>query len=164
MRRSVASISRRLLFVGALVFILALASLWHYPSVSDGDSLSYGPTWGEILLSTVFKKKSAHILSTPHKRHRVVVASTFGFHYDVYMALAWTFKRVMQGSHGSIEVYAPTPFAFGFQRIVEELGLYDGTVRNPSDLIHDLTSNTGDGGIDMVILGTCEIEWVYFLS
>jgi hypothetical protein len=74
------------------------------------------------------------------------------------MALAWTFKRVMQGTGGSIDVYADTPMEFGFQKIVEDLGLYDGTFRNPANLIRDLTTNTGDGAIDMVILGTCEIE------
>jgi hypothetical protein len=145
-----------LLLVALALVAAALASLWQYTSASLVESRRYDSIWGDRFHSFFGQKTKFN--STPQKRYRVVIGSTFGYHHDVYMALAWTFKRVLQTSRGTIEVYAPTPFFFGFGRIVEELGLYDGIIQNPDNLIRDLTSNTGDGGIDMVILGTCEIE------
>ncbi|KAJ6623988.1 hypothetical protein B0H10DRAFT_1785286 [Mycena sp. CBHHK59/15] len=64
-------------------------------------------------------------------------------------------------SGGTVEVYAPLPFAFEFQKVVETLQLYHGEVKDPEALISDLNSNVGDGGIDMVILGTCEVDLRY---
>ncbi|KAJ7210240.1 hypothetical protein C8J57DRAFT_1098272 [Mycena rebaudengoi] len=60
---------------------------------------------------------------------------------------------------GTVEVYAP-PFIFGFQTIVETLQLYRGMVKKPDALIDAINDNMGAGGIDMVVLGTCEIECV----
>ncbi|KAJ6507960.1 hypothetical protein C8R47DRAFT_1236962 [Mycena vitilis] len=78
----------------------------------------------------------------PQKRHRVAVASDFGYHFDVYMAL----------------VYAPAPFGHEFQTIVDSLRLFHGETKSSADLIHALNSNMGDGGIDMAVLGTCEVD------
>ena len=100
----------------------------------------------------------------PQKRHRVAVASMFIFHFDVYMSFASSLARAMNSSStgGSIEVYAQTPFRFRFQNIIDDLNMYPHGYRDPQDLVPALRSQMGDGGIDTVILGTCEIEWVIF--
>jgi hypothetical protein len=89
--------------------------------------------------------------------HNIAVASVYDYHFDVYLALVWTLERVIKG-HGSVQVYAATPFAFGFQNISNELGLYRGAIKDPNDLLNDIRRNTA---IDMVIFGTCESECVY---
>jgi hypothetical protein len=106
-------------------------------------------------------------LAVPQKRHRVAVSSTVpGFHFDVYMSLVWTLERAMSRSQtgGVVEVYAPAPFSFKFQSIVDALGLYHGETRRSDELIDAINSDMGDGGIDMVVLGTCEIECVVLFS
>jgi hypothetical protein len=95
----------------------------------------------------------------PPATYNVVVASTFPHHFDVYLALVWSFERVMKG-RGSLQVYAPSPFYYDFQTVVDDLGLYHGSVKNPQNLIHDIESTA----IDMIILGTCEVECVHSLS
>ncbi|KAJ7312333.1 hypothetical protein DFH08DRAFT_897285 [Mycena albidolilacea] len=94
------------------------------------------------------------------KRHRVAVATTYGVHMDVYMSLVWTLQRVMDRSQtgGTVEVYAPFPFIFDFRTVVETLRLYRGEVKKPDALIDAINHNMGAGGIDMVVLGTCEID------
>lgn len=59
-----------------------------------------------------------------------------------------------------MQVYARTPYAFGFQEIVDELGLYHGPVKTPEELVKDITQDSGEGSIDLVVLGTCEVEYV----
>ncbi|KAJ6513047.1 hypothetical protein C8R45DRAFT_812313 [Mycena sanguinolenta] len=59
---------------------------------------------------------------------------------------------------GVVEVYAPDEFGFEFQTIVDTLGLYHGQNRRSDELIGAINSNMGDGGIDLVILGTCEVD------
>ncbi|KAJ7761986.1 hypothetical protein DFH07DRAFT_739565 [Mycena maculata] len=59
---------------------------------------------------------------------------------------------------GTVDVYAPQPFGFEFQTIVDKLQLYRGQVKNPNALLDDINQNLGDGGIDLVVLGTCEID------
>ncbi|KAJ7678990.1 hypothetical protein DFH06DRAFT_975066 [Mycena polygramma] len=61
---------------------------------------------------------------------------------------------------GAVEVYAPAPdpFGFEFQTIVDTLRLYHGEIKSSDQLIDEINSNMGDGGIDMVVLGTCEID------
>jgi hypothetical protein len=86
------------------------------------------------------------------------VASTFGFHHDVYMSLVWTLERVMGQNGGTVQVYAPVPFGYDFQTIIDTLRLYQGEVKHPDTLVADLNSNRGLGGIDTVVLGTCEVE------
>jgi hypothetical protein len=96
----------------------------------------------------------------PQKRHRVAVASMFGYHFDVYMSFASSLVRVMNSSStgGSVEVYAETPFRYHFQTIIEDLHLYPHDYRDPLDLLPAIRREMGDGGIDTVILGTCEAE------
>ncbi|KAF8206217.1 hypothetical protein K438DRAFT_1816815, partial [Mycena galopus ATCC 62051] len=91
-------------------------------------------------------EKDVHLL--PQKRHRVAVASTFGFHFDVYMSLVWTLERVMgrNSTGGVVEVYAPDEFGFGFQTITFD------------ELIEAINGNMGDGGIDLVVLGLVNLR------
>ncbi|KAJ7031326.1 hypothetical protein C8F04DRAFT_960524 [Mycena alexandri] len=57
-------------------------------------------------------------------------------------------------SGGEVQVYAPLPFGFNFSTTVENLQLYHGNVENFEALIKDINT----GGIDLVVLGTCEFE------
>ena len=115
------------------------------------------------LLWTRLKRDDSRLISItsleyhPQIRKNIAVASGFGAHFDVYMALVWTLERVMK-NEGKVQVYARTPFMFDFNRIVEEYHLYNGTFKHHDDLLRDINNDAGDGGIDMVILGTCEIE------
>ncbi|KAJ7170873.1 hypothetical protein C8R43DRAFT_875713 [Mycena crocata] len=59
---------------------------------------------------------------------------------------------------GTVDVYAPSPFGFEFQSIVESLHLYRGDVESPDGLIDTLNADTS---IDVVILGTCEVDLRY---
>lgn len=109
--------------------------------------------------STVHSMKTNDLQDMgPLKRRNIAVASDFAHHFDVYMALAWGVQRAldMQGS-GRVRVFA-RPFNFNFQTIVDELGLYNGTLHAPDDMITQVRDGNADGVIDMVILGTCEIE------
>ncbi len=63
---------------------------------------------------------------------------------------------------GQIDVYAKTPLHFEFGKVVQQLGLYHGVIRNPQQLFLDLADRGLDDAIDMVILGTCELECVLF--
>ncbi|PPQ68814.1 hypothetical protein CVT24_007699 [Panaeolus cyanescens] len=114
------------------------------------------------------EKPLSEIRAIPQKRQRVAVASTFGFHYDVYLALAWTMKRVMSrlpnqalhdlGGNGTVAVYAPADFHFGFGKIVDALGLYTGEVKDPDTLFDEVDEIKDGHKIDLIVLGTCEID------
>lgn len=58
--------------------------------------------------------------------------------------------------HGIVQVYSQLPFAHGFQKVLNEVGLYHGSVKEFADVVHDV-ENTD---IDMVVIGTCELEYV----
>jgi hypothetical protein len=63
---------------------------------------------------------------------------------------------------GQLDVYARTPLSFGFGKVVQQLGLYHGVIRDPQQLFLDLADSGSDDAIDMVILGTCDLECVSF--
>lgn len=91
------------------------------------------------------------------KRKHIAIASVFGFHFDVYMALAWTLERILDKVPDSeLQVFAD-PFYYGFQSVVDGLGLYHGPRNNREDFIPYLRNNPA---LDMVVLGTCEVECV----
>jgi hypothetical protein len=90
----------------------------------------------------------------PVKRHNVVVASDFGYHVDVYMALVWTLERVI---NKPVPVYAGQPYHHGFSDVVKNNNLHRGPFYDTSQLDPDLAK---DNTIDMVVFGTCEIEYV----
>lgn len=104
-----------------------------------------------------------------HLRTRVAVASLFPAHFDVYLAAAHTFREVL-GDQGSIDVFAgERPFRFKFQEIIDRVDLYSGEVRDAEDLLHAMNDTEfypAEQGalVDLLILGTCEIEYVLQLS
>ena len=97
---------------------------------------------------------------TPLKYTNVAIASTFGFHCDVYMTVAWTIQRLNEPLR--MFVYAQLPLHHDFGRIIDDYGIYKGNYKPPSEFIHDVARVTAKGAIDMIILGTCEIECVFF--
>ena len=95
------------------------------------------------------------------RRKNVTFASSFVYHGDVYMALAKSMGDVMdrEGVHGQIHVFAQ-PFPFGFQEVVEDLQLWKhpGVRSDHERFIDFLNSETDDGGVDLIVLGTCQYE------
>jgi len=134
------------------LILLTVFSLWQKDS-------SFRVALDQRFCSAAQKHEKAGISSTlPQVRRNVALATRFGYHHDVIFALSWTIERVMKGN-GKLNVYAPSPLSWNFDDVVEELGLYHGAVKRDRDLIKDILDSP-DGGIDMVILGTCEIECV----
>jgi hypothetical protein len=97
--------------------------------------------------------------------HHVAVATFVGWHYEVYMDIADVVSQ--QLSCGDVRVYAPgapRPFNYGFEQIVDELSLYHGPLSGVDDFFRDINSSTlfaeeaGLPMIDVVVLGTCELE------
>ncbi|KAJ7761987.1 hypothetical protein DFH07DRAFT_814798 [Mycena maculata] len=144
--------------VFAACFLVLPFLLWQFVSLSEQYSLSGARLWPETICTAILPTIEDEIHSIPQKRHRVAVASTFGFHHDVYMSLVWTLERVLDQTGGTVEVYAPQPFGFEFQTIVDTLRLYRGQVKDPETLLDNINQNMGDRGIDLVVLGTCEVD------
>ncbi|KAF7316684.1 hypothetical protein HMN09_00401300 [Mycena chlorophos] len=143
--------SRRTLIVAAGCALVLPYLLWQLPVYSSGQLDLDQRCQQQQNPSTLL------IQPQPQKRFRVAVASHFGFHFDVYMALVWTLERVMArpDMQGSVEVFAEQPFGYQFHQIVDELRLYrGGAVRSPESLVAEI----GTGEIDLVVLGTCEID------
>jgi len=139
----------------AISGIFALSFLWLF---FGGFSNAFSSLPRFVLGDEVPLENPLNLQSIPLKHKNIVVASAFGWHYDVYMAVAWTLRRIMVNGQGNLQVYAPTPFPFKFQEVVDQYGLYEGEVKDYKDLIGDIKSDGNDGGIDLVILGTCEID------
>ncbi|OBZ71969.1 hypothetical protein A0H81_08138 [Grifola frondosa] len=158
-------VPRRLLLAG-LAVVVFLAAFWSLLPESSIPAKATEEWWHPINDSTN-TSHSLHNQPVPElplrKRHNVAVASTFVHHFDVYMALVWTLELVLQpkydgeNSDGPIHVFAP-PFGFGFQSVVDRLQLYHGVRGLPEALVPHIVGQPGDGGIDMVVLGTCEID------
>lgn len=111
------------------------------------------------------RRQQFHSGSTNHsdsfKHRNIAIATCFVLHFDVWLPVAWTLQRVMQGIENSkVQAYAQTPFAHDFGAISDQLGLYQGSVKDYQAIIADLRANEGDGGIDMVILATAVFECV----
>ena len=96
------------------------------------------------------------------KYTNIAIASGFGAHFDVYMTVAWTIQRMKEPV--DLVVYTRLPFQHDFQRIIDNYGIYNGPFKPLSDFLPDVKNNTGEGAIDMIILGTCEIEFVLILT
>ncbi|KAF9031612.1 hypothetical protein BJ165DRAFT_1518719 [Panaeolus papilionaceus] len=134
------------------------------PSSSSTSSSACSPSKSYL----VGEKSLADLRTLPQKRRRVAIASTFGYHFDVYVALAWTMQRVMGkppnslswdvGGSGSVVVYSPEKFRFGFDNIVDMLGLYKGDVRPSENLFDDLDMEVDGRKVELVVLGTCEVD------
>ena len=99
----------------------------------------------------------------PVKRRNVVVASAFPHHFDVYMTVVWTLERVLSYVPDyKVHVFAE-PFNYGFQSLVDRLSLYHGRRRPTSELVPFMSGEEGET-VDMIVLGTCEIECVTHIS
>ena len=102
------------------------------------------------------------------RRNHIAVASQFGAHFDVHLALTKTLRDVL-GNEGHIDVFARTPLNFGFQEIVDSLDLFNHEIRHPDTLLEAVNSETfypdAPGQmIQMIVLGTCEVEFVVHYS
>jgi hypothetical protein len=120
------------------LFLVSIVSLWHHQR-AESSAVNYG---------------DQRLAAIPEKRTNIVVASWFGYHFEVYFALAWTLQRVMS-RNVQLRIYGDLPFPFGFHSVIDNLGLYRGEIKDSNNLLDDLTKNVD---IDMLILGTCEIE------
>ncbi|OCH93915.1 hypothetical protein OBBRIDRAFT_723822 [Obba rivulosa] len=77
------------------------------------------------------------------------------------MALVWSLETVLGrhsgGADARIRVFAH-PFYYGFRDIVDKLGLFHGTYHTPDQFMETVTGETGDGAIDLIVIGTCEVD------
>ncbi len=95
----------------------------------------------------------------PIRRRNVAISSVFGFHFDVYMALAWTLDRLRDRNPVfRLRVFADT-FPDGFEVIIKKTEMYQGERYTASELLPRMREQDGDV-IDLLILGTCEVESV----
>ncbi|OJT10588.1 hypothetical protein TRAPUB_12887 [Trametes pubescens] len=83
-------------------------------------------------------------------------------HGDVYMTFAKTVGEAMDAEGGSdqyIHLFAPE-FSFGFQDVIEEQNLWTrrGVRDEHNKLIEHVDKSTAEGGIDLIVFGTCEFD------
>ena len=116
------------------------------------------------------------VVQNPHQTHtspatlrrrNVTFATSFVYHGDVYMTLAKSMGDVMDVEEAptQISIFAQ-PFPFGFQEIVEDYGLWkhQGVRAEHEKFVDFLNAETGDGAVDLVVLGTCQYEYVFSRS
>ena len=147
------------LAVGSLWLLLHSLSLGRDYSEQGYSYPSSHPNLSADSSSSSTSDSHAHTL----RRRNVTFASSFVYHGDVYMALAKTMGDIMdsEDADGQIHVFAQ-PFPYSFQEVVDDLHLWTHQgVRGPQeDFIDFLNSETGEGGVDLVVLGTCQFECV----
>ncbi|KAL6300681.1 hypothetical protein BKA93DRAFT_739936 [Sparassis latifolia] len=102
----------------------------------------------------------------PVRHTRIAVASGYQHHFEVYLTLVSTLERVFgklgaRGAGASVSVYSP-PYGYRFQEVADEIGLHHGAHYPIERLVPDLSDVTGDGAIDMVVFGTCELDINWF--
>lgn len=153
--------TRSLQFAFALVFITGLFYLADFPTTRDSPLATTSPG------STVQQKFPEAEQAKPLRRRHVAVATAFPFHAEVYGALAWTFIRYFnsekQAGPNTVRIYAEET---EFISLIKKLDLLPGSIMHPAGmkgLIADVRSTTlfpDDPGamIDLVALGTCEVE------
>ncbi|KAF7356316.1 putative eukaryotic translation initiation factor 5 [Mycena venus] len=152
---------QRAVATGCSLFLIFL--IWQFVSLNEYPisvaSVKLWPSSTKCSATMPLEELEENLI-VPQKRYRAAVASSFGFHFDVYLAVVWTLERVMGRSPtgGVVEVYAPAKFGWQFQTIVDTLGLYHGEAKQSKDLVEAINANKGDGGIDLVVLGTCEFD------
>jgi len=154
-----ARFSRSFLFRIAIAGVFVLSSIWF---LFGGFTKSFS-SLPRFVLGDEVGANPLKLQSIPLVHKNVVVASAFPWHYDIYMPVAWTLGQIMLKDQGTLQVYAPMPFAFGYQEVMDQYGVYGGEIKSDNDLLRDIKSGGNDGGIDLVILGTCEIEYVFRL-
>ncbi|KIO19614.1 hypothetical protein M407DRAFT_11307 [Tulasnella calospora MUT 4182] len=160
-------ISPRLLKVtSVLVFTAALFCLVDFRSSSSSPLVTVSPASTPTNDSPQVKSPQAK----PLRRRHVAVATAFGHHAEVYGALAWIigmiFNSERQFRSNSVRMYAGES---EFVSLIKELGLLPHSIMHPAGhegLIADVRSTSlfpDDPGamIDLVALGTCEIDLGY---
>ncbi|KAH9476941.1 hypothetical protein JR316_0010857 [Psilocybe cubensis] len=138
---------RRRVVMGIIAGLILFLPIWRFEVLQETIPPSIQASVDRF---NFMKNKS------PQIRNNIAIASSFGFHFDVYLAVAWTLQRVMR--QGSVQLYTPTPYYFDFQTIIDKYDLYRGSVKDYEDLSKDIMDNSVNGGFDLVILGTCEID------
>jgi hypothetical protein len=142
---------RTLLLVGGILSIFIITFL-SYPAITSIKSSQWIAGCPSVEHNSTSSSGPARL--PPVKRQNVVVASDFGFHVDVYMALVWTLERVI---NKPVPVYATQPYHHGFSDLAKNINIHRGPFYDTSQLDPDLAK---DNTIDMVVFGTCEIEYV----
>ncbi|CDO74195.1 hypothetical protein BN946_scf185043.g247 [Trametes cinnabarina] len=104
----------------------------------------------------------------PRRRRNVAFATSFVLHGDVYMAFAKSVGDVMDAEGGDdqrIDLFAPE-FSFGFQGVVDDLNLWThrGIRAGTDQLIEHVNKSSEDGGIQLIVLGTCEFDMNHYQS
>ena len=167
--------NRRLQTYG-LAATFAIGALWllsHSFSVDRDYTELGGPVPAHVDLSSppgAHNVADSHLATatttSPHAllRRNVTFATSFVYHGDVYMTLAKSMGDLMDTEEAptQISVFAQ-PFPFGFQDIVQDYGLWkhQGVRAEHEKFVDFLNSETGDGAVDLVVLGTCQYECVF---
>jgi hypothetical protein len=104
-------------------------------------------------------------ITRPQVCRHLAVASVVGWHFEIYMSIVGVLeKELCPHPNGSVNVYTPETFGYGFDNIINELGLYHGHFSNIPTFFDDMESTSlfpedeGSPMIDMIFLGTCESE------
>ena len=81
------------------------------------------------------------------------------------MGIVGTLERTFLNSENhTVQVYIPEHFRYGFDKLVDELGLYHGQLSDKDSFLRDIDSTNlypedqGTSMIDLVILPSCEWE------
>ncbi|KZS87702.1 hypothetical protein SISNIDRAFT_490814 [Sistotremastrum niveocremeum HHB9708] len=103
-------------------------------------------------------------LSASHVVHnRIYFSSSFGAHYDVYLALAGSVQRILKTTYPNdyvLKVYVSLPMRYEFQEIVDRgTGLYQGNMTSNGLFLDDFRRayETGEDPT-LLVLGTCEVD------
>ncbi|KAI8984936.1 hypothetical protein BD414DRAFT_489771 [Trametes punicea] len=149
----------------ALIVVLFVSSLWLLShSLYSGDGSS---AWGNRkegyppYLNIHQPLESVADLSS-RRRRNVAFATSFVMHGDVYMAFARSMGEVMDADGSDdqyIHLFAPE-FSFGLQEVVHKLNLWThrGIRANYDQLMHYVDRSSEEGGIDLIVFGTCEFD------
>ncbi|KIO19386.1 hypothetical protein M407DRAFT_30961 [Tulasnella calospora MUT 4182] len=154
--------SRSLKVTSVLVFITALFYFVDFRSPSSSPLANISPSSDSLQVTSPHAK--------PLLRRHVAVATAFGHHAEVYGALAWVIGMILntkgQFKSSSVRMYAGES---EFVSLIKELGLLPQSIMHPAGhegLTADIRSTSlfpDDPGamIDLVALGTCEIDLGY---
>lgn len=143
----------------------------------DVAPLSFLLTIGVVLLLTLSFKAvyypasflpSETLHEPTYHRHvstHIAIASYVGWHFEIYMGIVGTLERTFLNSENhTVQVYIPEHFRYGFDKLVDELGLYHGQLSDKDSFLRDIDSTNlypedqGTSMIDLVILPSCEWE------
>jgi hypothetical protein len=100
-----------------------------------------------------------------HVWTHIAIASHVSWHFEIYMGIAATLERaVLDSENHTVQVYIPDHFGYGFDKLVDELGLYHGQLFDQQSFFRDIDSpnlypeDQGTSMIDIIILPSCEWE------